>query len=253
MFMASACAHCGTAESSSLRSLSPSTVTLGCTVPRASLIHVGVERFYRAAFHNIGVQLTLIAMPNLREQAALVAGELDGVCGRVKQFDHLSNQNYLQRVPVVIAYSDVSAFSFTKRDSLMDKGERLNVGYNLGELSVQRILPALRHHRHKPAPTAEKALQWLISGSIDSYVGDDLHFDSAWRAISDGRELHRQVVYTDEYFMFLDKKFSAKFIDRLQVSLTQQLELNGGALSFRDVFAGNPVLVKYMHTELNVD
>ncbi len=220
---------------------------LGCTVPRDSALHRAVERFFHAVLHNMGVRLTLIAMPNLREQAALVAGEIDGVCGRVKRFDQLAKQRNLQRLPVVIAYSEVSAFSPHPLAFLMDKQASVILSYSLGELSVQRILPALRHHRFKPAPTAEKAAQWLVAGKVGIYVGDDLHFESALRKVRLAQPLHKKVVYTDDYFMFVKNSYSAEFIKRLSDSLREQIAHNGGALNFRDILAGKPVVVEYHH------
>ncbi|MGH1370798.1 MAG: hypothetical protein ACRBBW_02100 [Cellvibrionaceae bacterium] len=226
---------------------SKSELLLGCTAPKGSAMLLAVERVYRAALHNVGVQLTMIPMPNLREQAALVAGEIDGVCGRIKRFDQLSKQSELQRLSVAIAYSEVSAFSPQPLTHLMDEKQPRILSYNLGELSVQRILPALRHHDLKPAPTAEKAAHWLEENKVHIYVGDDIHFETAWRRAGISQELYRKVIYTDEYYMFLSAKYSKDFIRRLSNSVKQQLDLNGGALDFREVFAGKQIQVKYIH------
>lgn len=228
-------------------SASESYLRLGCTTPKGSAMQVEVERLYRAAFHNVGVQLIFIPMPNLREQAALISGEIDGVCGRIKQFAQLSKQTSLKRIPVSITYSEVSAFSLEPLTSLMDKRESSVLSYSLGELSIRRILPVLRHHDLKPAPTADKGAQWLRDGKTKIFVGDDIHFETAWRRADLKQQLYRKVIYTDDYYMFLTSKYSTEFVRRLSNSLQQQLALNGGPLNFREILAGRKVLVEYTH------
>lgn len=149
-------------------------ITFSCGVSPDSAVFFIAERFYTAAFDELGFDFKLVAMPNSRSLTEVASGRFDGECGRSDYFDQSIYQTNILRVDVALVQMQLLLWTLDPNLAALSMADISNGNYTIGYIrgTLEAEATISQQHLGIPIPVndAAQALRMLSVGRLDFIV-----------------------------------------------------------------------------------
>lgn len=149
-------------------------ITFSCWIPPDLPAFSALEQLYRESFAALGYSFTMVHRPAVRSLAAANQGITDGECVRVANYLELNSDSPLERVDVMVAKTNLEAWSYDKNLEFDVPASLLNpqhrIAYGQGTAVMQLFLARFPQLHLQEVSSINLGIKMLARERIDILI-----------------------------------------------------------------------------------
>lgn len=152
----------------------PRKIVFSCWIGADLPAFSALEQLYRDSFAALGYEFAMVSKPPLRSLAEANSGTTDGECARVANYLDAAPGSPLQRVNVMIAKTNLDAWSYDNTIELNGPLSLINskyrIAYGKGTVAMQLLLDRMPLKNLQPVSSIDLGIKMLVRKRFDVLI-----------------------------------------------------------------------------------